>query len=105
MVIRFSLLGSSEHNLISESHICILSYRSNPSSGCPGAEVSSAFCPCQMVHLSMHYADFPWNDYCFLVRDPSLCAEHITEIIVSGVVVYMEAYIPRSSSRPKPFKP
>ncbi|MPC58920.1 hypothetical protein E2C01_052932 [Portunus trituberculatus] len=27
----------------------------------------------------MYYADFPWNDYCFCVRDPSLCAERITE--------------------------
>ncbi|MPC37606.1 hypothetical protein E2C01_031093 [Portunus trituberculatus] len=25
-----------------------------------------------------YYADFPWNDYCFRVRDPSLRAERIT---------------------------
>ena len=33
--------------------------------------------------------------------DLSLCAERITEVIVSG----MEAYIPHSFSRPKPSKP
>ncbi|MPC41257.1 hypothetical protein E2C01_034845 [Portunus trituberculatus] len=29
--------------------------------------------------LRRYYADFPWNDYCFRVRDPSLCAIRITE--------------------------
>ena len=36
-----------------------------------------------------------------LTEIPSLCAECITEVIVSG----MEAYIPHSFSRPKPSKP
>ena len=49
----------------------------------------------------MYYADFPWNDYCIRVRDSSLCAERITEVIVSD----KEAYIPHSFSRPKPSKP
>ncbi|MPC20077.1 hypothetical protein E2C01_013007 [Portunus trituberculatus] len=35
--------------------------------------------------LRRYYADFPWNDYCFRVKDPSLWAEHITEVIVSGM--------------------
>ena len=39
--------------------------------------------------------------YCFRDRDPSLCAECITEVIVSD----MEAYIPHSFSWPKSFKP
>ena len=34
-------------------------------------------------------------------RNPSLCAERITEVIVSG----MEVYIPHSFSRHKPSKP
>ncbi|MPC82612.1 hypothetical protein E2C01_077287 [Portunus trituberculatus] len=38
--------------------------------------------------LKRFYADCPWNDYCFHVRDPSLCAEHITEVIVSAMEVY-----------------
>ncbi|MPC85884.1 hypothetical protein E2C01_080683 [Portunus trituberculatus] len=50
--------------------------------------------------LKRYYADFPWNDYCFRVRDSSLCAEPTTEVIVSG----MEAYIPHSFSQPKPSK-
>ncbi|MPC42288.1 hypothetical protein E2C01_035907 [Portunus trituberculatus] len=29
--------------------------------------------------LRRYYVDFPWNDYCFRVRDPSLCAERLTE--------------------------
>ncbi|MPC44140.1 hypothetical protein E2C01_037804 [Portunus trituberculatus] len=48
-----------------------------------------------------YYADLSWNDYCFRVRGPSLCAERITEVIVSD----MEAYIPHSFSQPKPSKP
>ena len=51
--------------------------------------------------MRRYYADFPWNDYCFRDRHPSLYAEHITEVIVSG----MEAYIPHSFSRPKRSKP
>ena len=36
-------------------------------------------------NLRRYYSDFPWNDYCFRVRDLSLCAERIMEIIVSGM--------------------
>ncbi|MPC43802.1 Kelch domain-containing protein 4 [Portunus trituberculatus] len=60
----------------------------------PKVEVSLVFCLRQMGDLRRYYADFPWNDYCFLVRDPSVCAERIIEVIVSG----MEAYIPQSFS-------
>ncbi|MPC68089.1 hypothetical protein E2C01_062281 [Portunus trituberculatus] len=35
--------------------------------------------------LRRYYADFPWNDYCFYIIDQFLCAEHITEVIVSGM--------------------
>ncbi len=47
----------------------------------------------------MHFSDFPWNDYCFQKRDPTVCAQCITEISV------MEAYIPRTFSTPKAKKP
>ncbi|MPC24982.1 hypothetical protein E2C01_018077 [Portunus trituberculatus] len=30
--------------------------------------------------LTRYYADFPWSDYSFRVRDPFLCAERITEV-------------------------
>ena len=33
-----------------------------------------------------------WNDYCFLVRNTSLCREHITK----GMVYSMEMNIPHS---------
>ncbi|MPC51907.1 hypothetical protein E2C01_045764 [Portunus trituberculatus] len=51
----------------------------------PKAEVPLAFFFCQLGDLRRYYADFPWNAYCFRVRDPSLCAERITEVIVSGM--------------------
>ncbi len=48
----------------------------------------------QLENLRMYISDFPWNDYCFQVRDPSMCAQRITEVIISG----MEAYIPHTFS-------
>lgn len=45
--------------------------------------------------IRQYYTDFPWNDNCFRVRDPSLCAERIREVIISGISV-MEANIPHS---------
>ncbi|MPC40846.1 hypothetical protein E2C01_034419 [Portunus trituberculatus] len=53
--------------------LCICIYRSSE------AEMPLVFRLCQLGDLRRYYADFPWNDYCFHVRDPSLCAEHITE--------------------------
>ncbi|MPC35485.1 hypothetical protein E2C01_028909 [Portunus trituberculatus] len=67
-----SPLGFFDHKLI-------LSYFSNLFSGSPKAEVPLAFCLCQLGDLRRYYADFPWNEYCNRVRDPSLCAERITE--------------------------
>ena len=92
-----SPLGSSDHNLISVS--C-------PISPIPPQDPRKRRCLWHFASASWgdlrrYYADFPWNDYCFRDRDPSLCAERITEVIVSG----MEAYIPHSFSRPKPSKP
>ena len=51
--------------------------------------------------LRQYYSDFPWDDFCFHVRDPSLCAERITEIIISG----MELYIPHTFFNTKAKKP
>ncbi|MPC33492.1 hypothetical protein E2C01_026844 [Portunus trituberculatus] len=47
--------------------------------GCPKAEVPLAFYFCQMGNLRRYYAEFPWNDYCYHIRDSSLCAERVTE--------------------------
>ncbi|MPC61856.1 hypothetical protein E2C01_055933 [Portunus trituberculatus] len=43
------------------------------------------FASASLGDLRRYYADFPWNDYRFPVRDPSLCAEHITEVMVFGM--------------------
>ena len=39
--------------------------------------------------LRQYYSNFPWGDYCFHVRDPSLCAERITEVIITGMELYI----------------
>ncbi|MPC60969.1 hypothetical protein E2C01_055031 [Portunus trituberculatus] len=83
-----SLLGSSDHNLISIS--C-------PISPFPCQDPLKRKCIWHFASVSWgdlrrYYADFPWNGHCFLVRDTPLYAECITELIVSG----MEAYIPDS---------
>ena len=93
----YSPLGSSDHNLISVS--------------CPVAPVQPQdppkrrcfwhFSSARWDDLRMYFSDFPWNDYCFRVRDPSVCAQRITEVIVSG----MEAYIPHTFSPTHARKP
>ncbi|MPC23839.1 hypothetical protein E2C01_016906 [Portunus trituberculatus] len=81
-VTLFSPLGSSDHNLIS------VSCRISP---IPAQDLSKRRCLWRFAsaswgNLRRYYADFPWNDYYyFRVRDPTLCAEHITEVIVSGM--------------------
>ena len=45
--------------------------------------------------LRQYYSDFSRDDYCFHVRDPSLCEERITEMIVSGT----ESYIPYTKAK------
>ncbi|MPC39406.1 hypothetical protein E2C01_032941 [Portunus trituberculatus] len=77
-VTLLSPLGSSDHNLISVS--------------CPNSPISPQdpqkqrclwhFASASWGDLRKYYADFPWNDYCFCARDPSLCAECITESIL-----------------------
>ena len=84
----FSPLGSSDHNLISST--------------CPIAPVRPVdppkkrrlwhFREANWEALRQYFSDFPWNDYCFRGREPTVCASRITEIILSG----MEAYIPFS---------
>ena len=50
---------------------------------------------------SLSFSSSLWDDYCFHVRDPSLYAERITEVIISG----MELYIPHTFSNYKAKKP
>ncbi|MPC49587.1 hypothetical protein E2C01_043395 [Portunus trituberculatus] len=65
-----SPLGSSDHNLISVS--CPISpiLPQDPSR----RKYPWRFTSASWGDLRRHYADFPWNDYCFRVRDPiSVC--------------------------------
>ena len=93
----FSPLGSSDHRLISVSFPISPVRPHDP----PEKRCLWHFASAKWEDLRKHYADFPWNDFCFHDRDPSRCAERITEMIVSG----MEAYIPHSFSTPKTDKP
>ena len=92
-----SPLGSSDHSLISVSCSIAPVLSQDP----PQPRCLWHFTSARWDDLRQYYADFPWNDYCFRTSDPSLCAERITEVIVSG----MEAYIPHSFSKPKSSKP
>ena len=87
----FSTLGSSDR----KSHTRTLSYFLIPLQDTPKRRHLWCFASAKWVDLGMHYADFPWNDYCFRVRDPSLYTEHIIEVVVSD----MEVYIPHSFSQ------
>ncbi|MPC49520.1 hypothetical protein E2C01_043324 [Portunus trituberculatus] len=80
-VVLSSLLGSSHQYLISVScPIFPIPPQDSQSTDAPG------ILPLPVGgDLKMYYADFPWNDYRFHVRDPSLCAERIAEEIVSGI--------------------
>ena len=51
--------------------------------------------------LRQYHSDFLWDDNCFHVRDTSLLTERITEVIVSG----MDLYIPHTFSNTKAKKP
>ena len=46
----------------------------------------------QCADMSNFLLDFPWNDYCFLTRDPDLVATAAGEVVNSG----MREYIPYS---------
>ncbi|MPC48501.1 hypothetical protein E2C01_042275 [Portunus trituberculatus] len=87
-----SPLNSSDHNLTSASY---------PISPIPPQDPQKRRCLWHFASASWgdlrrYFVDFPWDDYCFCVGKPSLCAERLTEMIVYG----MEAYIPHSLSLP-----
>ena len=75
----FSPLGSSNHRLISES--CPID--PVPPQDLPKWRCFWHYTLVKWGDLRRYYSDFPWNDYCFRVRDPPLCAERKTEINVS----------------------
>ncbi|MPC56030.1 hypothetical protein E2C01_049978 [Portunus trituberculatus] len=65
-----SLLGSSDHNLISVScPISPIPSQDPPKQRCFWHSISASW-----GDLTRYHADFSWNDYCFRVRDPPLNA-------------------------------
>ena len=86
-------LGSSDHNLISVTCSITPVQPQNP----PKRTCFWHFNSAKWEDLKQYYSDFSWDDYCFHVKDLSLCAERITEVIISG----MELYIPHSFSNTK----
>ena len=88
-----SPLGSSDHNLISVTcSITTMQPQDSPKQRC-----FWHFNSAKWEDLRQYYSDFPWDDFCFHVRDPYLCAERITEVIISD----MELYIPHTYSNTK----
>ena len=83
-------LGSSDHRLISVS--CPMAYFPSvtPTVKRKYWQYRSADWP----NLQEFFFSFPWKDVCFSSRDPSICAEQVTEVILAG----MEAFIPYSLS-------
>ena len=87
--VKFSTqLGYSDHNLF----FVICSITPVQPQDPPKQRCCWHFNSAKWEDLSQYYSDFPWDDYCFQVRDPSLCAECIIEVIISG----MELYIPHT---------
>lgn len=40
----------------------------------------------------MSYSDFSWSDYCFRVKDSSVCAEYIIRVTISDMDAYITLY-------------
>ena len=81
----FSPLGSSDHNLIFVTCSIAPVQPQDP----PKRRCFWHFNSAEWEDLRQYYSDFPEDDYYFHVRDPSLCAERITEVIVSGIESYI----------------
>ncbi|MPC56733.1 hypothetical protein E2C01_050699 [Portunus trituberculatus] len=77
-----SPLGSSNHTLISVSCPIFPIPPQDP----PKQRCFWHFASANWGDLRMYYVDFPWNDYGFHVKDPSLCAKRITELSPSQLM-------------------
>ena len=69
-----SPLGSFDHNLISATCSITPVLSQDP----PTRKCFWHFNSAKWDDLRQYYSNFSWDDYCFHVRDPSLCAELIT---------------------------
>ena len=88
--VKLSSLLGSDHNHIPITYSITPVQPQDPPKG-------KCFCQFNSVKwedLRQYYSDFSWDDYCSYIRDPSLSAERITEVIISG----MELYIPHTFS-------
>ena len=92
----YSPLGS-DHNLISVTCYIAPVRPQDP----PKCRCFWHFNSAKWEDLRQYYSDILWDDYCFHVRDPSLCAERTTEVIISG----MELYILHTFSNARTKKP
>ena len=91
-----SPLGSSDHSLLSVSTTL-----SPPSPLPPTSRRLWHWNRLQRNDLGAFLLDFPWVDYCFRSRDPSLAAGKIADIMVAA----MEAFVPSSVKSFSPSKP
>ena len=91
-----SPLGSSDHNLIT-----ITSTYAAPPPIPSTTRRLWHWDRAQRDDLRQFILDFPWGDYCFCSRDPSLVTTRITEVLVEG----MEVYVPFSLKTFSPSKP
>lgn len=71
----FSPLGSPDHNLIPLSW----AFAPVPSQGSPQSRWFCHFASTEWDDLRLYCSNFPWNDYCFSVKDPFLSAKRIAE--------------------------
>ncbi|MPC40873.1 hypothetical protein E2C01_034446 [Portunus trituberculatus] len=81
-----SPFGSSDHNLISVP--CPIS--PIPPQDPPKWRCLRHFTSARLGDLRRYYADFPRNDYCFRVSDPSPCAECITECLCHSAYKHLK---------------
>ncbi|MPC41987.1 hypothetical protein E2C01_035599 [Portunus trituberculatus] len=73
-----SSLGSSDHKIITVS--CPIS--PIPPQNPPKRRRLWYLASAGWLDLKRYYADFPWKDCCFRVRDPFLSTERITEVVI-----------------------
>ena len=91
-----SPLGSSDHCTVS-----VISTFTPPPPIPPTQRHLWHFENARRADMSNFLFDFPWDDYCFLTRDPDLAATAVGEVMDSG----MRAYIPYSLITFSPSKP
>ncbi|MPC54846.1 hypothetical protein E2C01_048775 [Portunus trituberculatus] len=81
-MMSLQLRSKSRHLLCISGRICVKlapNDYSVPYGDPPKRTCLWRFASASSADLTRYYADFPWNNNRFRVRDSSLCAERITE--------------------------